>query len=105
MRQPAVLSAMQKNRATVAAELRRLLPKIEGFASPKTLPFGLSAVDRHLPQGGLACGAPPGHLMGAGGGVAFGRACRRRRRHRQARSEIEPKAAARRGRCWPAALS
>jgi len=57
MRQPAVLSMMQKNRATIAAELRRLLPKIEGFASPKTLPFGLSAVDRHLPQGGLACGA------------------------------------------------
>ncbi len=57
MRQPAVLSVMQKNRAAVAAELRRLLPKIEGFASPKTLPFGLSAVDRHLPQGGLACGA------------------------------------------------
>ena len=57
MRQPALLSVMQKNRATVAAELRRLLPKIEGFASPKTLPFGLSAVDRHLPQGGLACGA------------------------------------------------
>jgi len=48
---------MQKSRAAVAAELRCLLPKIEGFASPKTLPFGLSAVDRHLPQGGLACGA------------------------------------------------
>jgi len=42
------------NRAAVAAELRRLIPRMEGFRT-KTLPFGLSAVDRCLPQGGLAC--------------------------------------------------
>ena len=47
---------MVRNRAAVAQELRRLLPKMEGF-SAKTLPFGLSAIDCCLSQGGLACGA------------------------------------------------
>ena len=56
MTQQAVLS-MMRNRAAVAEELRRLLPKVEGFRTAQTLPFGLSAVDRCLPQGGLACGA------------------------------------------------
>ncbi len=47
-----------QNRAAVAEELRRLLPRMEGFsAKAKTLPFGLAAVDSHLPQGGLAGGA------------------------------------------------
>jgi protein ImuA len=30
---------------------------MEGFRSTKTLSFGLPAIDRYLPQGGLACGA------------------------------------------------
>jgi protein ImuA len=56
MTQSAGFSAM-RNRAAVAQELRRLLPKMEGFSAGQTLPFGLSAIDRHLPQGGLPCGA------------------------------------------------
>ena len=55
MTQSAALSAA-RNRAAVAQELRRLLPKMEGFSAAPTLPFGLSAIDRCLPQGGLACG-------------------------------------------------
>jgi protein ImuA len=46
-----------RNRAAVAEELRRLLPKIEGFRSARSIPFGLAAIDRHLPQGGLSGGA------------------------------------------------
>jgi len=56
MTQPTALSVM-RNRAAVAEELRRLLPKMEGFRAAKTIPFDLSAIDRYLPQGGLACGA------------------------------------------------
>jgi protein ImuA len=44
-----------RNRAAVMAELRRLLPSHEGLR--KTLPFGVDALDAHLPEGGLACGA------------------------------------------------
>ncbi len=51
------LSVMQKNRAAVAAELRRLLPKMEGFRTAKPLPIGVSAIDSHLPDGGLHGGA------------------------------------------------
>ena len=47
----------QKHRAVVAEELRRLLPKMEGSQAAKSLAFGLSVIDRCLPQGGLACGA------------------------------------------------
>ncbi len=42
-------------RAAVLEELRRLLPGLEDIHS--TLPFDLPALDTHLPQGGLACGA------------------------------------------------
>ncbi|HML08445.1 MAG TPA: ImuA protein [Xanthobacteraceae bacterium] len=56
MAQPTALSVM-RNRAAVADELRRLLPKMAGFLAAKAMPFGLSAIDRCLPQGGLACGA------------------------------------------------
>ena len=56
MSQSSALSVLL-NRATVAAELRRLLPKIERFQDAKAIPFGLSAIDRCLPQGGLVCGA------------------------------------------------
>jgi hypothetical protein len=45
-----------RNRAAVAEELRRLLPKMEGFRTARSIPFGLAAIDRHLPQGGLSCG-------------------------------------------------
>ena len=56
MTQPTAQSVL-RNRAAVAEELRRLLPKMEGFRTARTIPFGLAAIDRHLPQGGLSCGA------------------------------------------------
>ena len=43
------------------------------------------------------------HAVGHGGGAAFARPASRRRNDRQARTEIEPKAAARRGGCGAAA--
>jgi protein ImuA len=46
--------SVARNRAAVMEELRRLLPGIEEL--PTALPFGLAAIDSHLPQGGLACG-------------------------------------------------
>ena len=51
--EPDALS-VARNRAAVMEELRRLLPGIEDL--PTALPFGLAAIDSHLPQGGLACG-------------------------------------------------
>jgi protein ImuA len=42
-------------RITALEELRRLLPRVDDVHS--TLPFGLPALDTHLPQGGLVCGA------------------------------------------------
>ncbi len=51
--EPDALS-VARNRAAVVEELRRLLPGIEDL--PTALPFGLAAIDSHLPQGGLACG-------------------------------------------------
>ena len=56
MTAPTALSVM-RNRAAVAEELRRLLPRMEGFRAAAPLPFGLAAIDRYLPQGGLAGGA------------------------------------------------
>jgi len=44
-----------RNRAVVVAELRRLLRPAK--QPDKTLPFGLAALDSHLPEEGLACGA------------------------------------------------
>ena len=52
---PAPIAALARNRATVMAELRRLLPRMGEQRKP--LPFGLAAIDSHLPDGGLACGA------------------------------------------------
>jgi protein ImuA len=46
-----------RNRAAVAAELRRLLPKMQGVRTAKPIPFGLPAMDRCLPQGGLSSAA------------------------------------------------
>ena len=57
MTQPSALSVM-RNRAAVAEELRRLLPRMEGdFRAAQAVPLGLSIIDRHLPRGGLPCGA------------------------------------------------
>jgi protein ImuA len=56
MTQPTALSA-ERNRAAVAEELRRLLPKMEGVRTVSSIPFGLPVIDRHLPQGGLSGGA------------------------------------------------
>ena len=47
--------AVARNRAAVMAELRRLMPRMG--EQRKALPFGLAAIDSHLPDGGLACGA------------------------------------------------
>ena len=44
-----------RNRAAIMEELRRLMPGAAGLRT--ALPFGLPAIDSHLPQGGLACGA------------------------------------------------
>ena len=47
-----------RKRTEVLEELRRLLPRMEGvLPGTRILPFGLPALDAHLPQGGLACGA------------------------------------------------
>ncbi len=55
MTQPSALSIM-RNRAAVAEELRRLLPRMEqDFRRTTTLPLGLSIIDSHLPRGGLPC--------------------------------------------------
>jgi protein ImuA len=52
---------LMRNRAAVMAELRRLLPrglrKTLPLGLPLCLPLGLAAVDSHLPEGGLTCGA------------------------------------------------
>lgn len=45
-----------RRRAAVLAELRRLLPRMEG-APAKVLPFDIPVLDVHLPRGGLACAA------------------------------------------------
>jgi protein ImuA len=52
--QPSIALSLLRNRAAVAAELRRLLPKMEGVRPAKPIPFGLAAMDRCLPQGGLS---------------------------------------------------
>jgi protein ImuA len=44
-----------RNRAAVMAELRRLMPRMGEQRKP--LPLGLAAIDSHLPEGGLSCGA------------------------------------------------
>src|SRR6266511_3316118 len=45
-------------RSEIVEKLRRLLPRLERIsAGTRVLPFGLPALDAHLPQGGLAGGA------------------------------------------------
>src|ERR1700692_4589064 len=46
--------AAARNRAAVMAELRRLMPRMGEQRKP--LPFGLAAIDSHLPAGGPDCG-------------------------------------------------
>ena len=50
---------LARNRAAVMEELRRLMPRPGGLGESlrKPLPFGLAAIDSHLPDGGLPCGA------------------------------------------------
>jgi protein ImuA len=66
MTKPAALSGafastlpLVRNRAAVMHELRRLLPAHESSRKtlPSTLSLGLAALDDHLPEGGLSCGA------------------------------------------------
>jgi protein ImuA len=52
---PAPVAAVARNRDAVMAELRRLMPRMGEPRKPP--PFGLAAIDSHLPDGGLACGA------------------------------------------------
>ena len=52
---PASVAAVARNRDAVMAELRRLMPRMGEHRKP--LPFGLAAINSHLPDGGLACGA------------------------------------------------
>jgi protein ImuA len=54
---PGPAFSVLRNRAAVVEELRRLLPKMEGVRKVAPIPFGLAAIDRYLPQGGLAGGA------------------------------------------------
>jgi len=54
----ALALAREHSRAETVADLRRLLPKLEGATSGKlALSFGLAGIDAHLPGGGLAAGA------------------------------------------------
>src|SRR5579862_4586399 len=52
---PELIAALARNRAAVMEELRRLIPRMGEQRIP--LPLGLAAIDSHLPDGGLACGA------------------------------------------------
>ena len=57
-----------RNRAAVMAELRRLMPGM-GRAG-KALPFGLAAINSHLPDGGLTRGALHEVVPAAEGSIA-----------------------------------
>jgi protein ImuA len=46
-----------QQRAEIVEELRRQLSRSGATAEARSLPFGLPAIDAHLPQGGLAGGA------------------------------------------------
>jgi hypothetical protein len=52
------LSAIPSVTSATVAELRRQIERLEGSAQARApLPFGIAAIDNHLPGGGLACGA------------------------------------------------
>jgi protein ImuA len=48
--------AFPRHRAEIVDELRRLVARPVAIEA-RSLPFGLPAIDVHLPQGGLSCGA------------------------------------------------
>jgi protein ImuA len=50
-------SQSSSHRAEIVDELRRLLTQQDVAAETRPLPFGLPAIDGHLPQGGLGGGA------------------------------------------------
>jgi protein ImuA len=55
-----VTIAFRRNRSRVeiVEDLRRLLPRMEGIpVDARVFPFGIAALDGHLPQGGLLSGA------------------------------------------------
>ena len=52
-----MLATHRAQRAEIVEELRRLLNRSAAAAEVRSLPFGLPAIDAHLPQGGLASGA------------------------------------------------
>ena len=52
-----MLATHRAQRAEIVEELRRLLSRSAAAAEVRSLPFGLPAIDAHLPQGGLASGA------------------------------------------------
>lgn len=56
---PPHLPKLSRNRAEIVADLRRRLARMEGMPADgeDRLPFGLPALDDHLPPGGLAFGA------------------------------------------------
>jgi len=55
---PSTAFSVLHDRAVIAAELRHLLPKMEGVRTAKRIhkpfPLGVAAIDRCLPQGGLS---------------------------------------------------
>jgi len=72
MAQPTALTVI-RNRAEVAAELRRLLPKLQLLRNTSAIPFGVAAIDDYLPQGGLAGGGLHEFVPEAGASpAAFG---------------------------------
>jgi protein ImuA len=54
---PSLVITAEGERAGILGQLRHLLPRLESSAPPRTLPFGIAALDSRLPQGGLAFGA------------------------------------------------
>ena len=60
---------LARNRAAVMEELRRLMPRLEGV-SRNPLPFGLTTIDSHLPDGGLPRGALHEVVPAAEGSIA-----------------------------------
>src|SRR5579863_10437685 len=72
MSQPSAHSVLP-DRAAMAEELRRLLPKIQGvhqgFHQARPLPFGVTAIDDCLPRGGLP-GAGLHEIVPDGGSAA-----------------------------------
>jgi protein ImuA len=60
---------LARNRAAVMEELRRLMPRL-GDVSRNPLPFGLTAIDSHLPDGGLPRGALHEVVAAAEGSIA-----------------------------------